>query len=347
MPSQQDFPSRDALIQAMPKVELHRHLEGCVRTASLIDIARQHGISLPSYVEADLAPHVKLSAPMENLEAVLAMFTYAQQAFASYDAIARLTWEALEDAYTKENIRLLELRYSPDFMLRGKNLAWQRAHEIIAATVAEFEQKQAGRFACGLIAIASRSYGMESVKKTLDFAIANRESFIGFDFADSEAQYPSKLYVDCAKRLREAGLPLTVHSGEEGDFSLLEETVDCLAPRRIGHGVRAVSDKSGGLIAKIKAAGMTIECNPWSNYLTRAVPTVEDHPLPIFLAEGLSVAICADDPELLDTDLNKEYRLAVDAMGLRFEDLRRVNNSALLASFLPDHRKAAISREFS
>lgn len=332
--------SRETLaerVRALPKAELHRHLEGCVRVPTIIDLARRHGLKLPTFDEAGLSRLAKLSGPMGSLAEVLGMFELAQSAFVSYEAVERITFEALQDAFTKENVRLLELRYSPDFMLKGKGLDWQKALDVMLGAVEEF-RKRSG-LVCGVIVIASRSYGKASAEKTAGFAIKNRGRVIGFDFADDEINYPSRLYAGLARSLREAGLPITVHSGEEGRYTQVLESIEHLDPRRIGHGVKSVDDPTGGTLALIKDKGITIETNPWSNYLTRAVGRVEDHPLKKFVEAGVSASISADDPEILDTDLNREYLLAVEKIGLTVADLVRVNENALAASFLPPDLK--------
>jgi aminodeoxyfutalosine deaminase len=137
-----------------------------------------------------------------------------------------------------------------------------------------------------------------------------------------------------------------VHSGEEGKFSQVLDAINFLNPRRIGHGVKAIEDPSGKTLELIKEKGVTIEANPYSNYLTRAVERLEDHPLKKFIEAGLSVSIGADDPEILDTDLNKEYGLAIEKMGLSMPDLAYANKCALKASFLPPDIKQEAAKWF-
>jgi len=330
-------------IRALPKAELHRHIEGCVRVATVIDLARKNNLKLPTFDPAGLDRIYKLRAPGASLREVLGMFELAQASFASYEAVERITFEALEDAYKKENIRLLELRYSPDFMFKKAGLDWQRAQEIINATALKFEKSS--HMVCGIILIASRSYGVESAEKTIAFAVKNKRSVIGFDLADSETDYPSGLYKEAVKKLHAAGLPLTVHSGEEGHFSQVGETIRALKPRRIGHGVKAAEDASGRTVELIKSSGVTVETNPWSNYLTRAVPSIEAHPLKKFIRAGVKCSIGADDPEILDTDLNKEYLLAAEKMGLSFDEIAYTVKCALDGSFLPADKKQQAAKE--
>ena len=330
-------------IKALPKAELHRHIEGCVRVDTLLDVARRHGLALPTFDRAELENIYKLRAPGASLNEVLKMFGLAQAAFYSYEEVERVTWETMEDAYNKENIRLLELRYSPDFMLGPRGLDWQKALDIINSTVSSFEKKS--NMVCGVIVIASRSRGMESALKTIDFTEANKKKVIGFDLADCEKEYPSSLYRTAVKKLHAADIPLTVHSGEDGDFMQVCETITALFPRRIGHGVKAAEDPSGRTLGIIKNAKITVETNPWSNYLTRAVPSVEAHPLKRFIEAGLSCTIGSDDPEILDTHLNKEYLLAVERMGLSLADLTYTLRCAAENTFLPPDKKQQAAKE--
>jgi adenosine deaminase len=324
-------------IKALPKAELHRHIEGCVRPGTVLDLARQYGLKLPTFDPAGLDKIYKLRAPGASLEAVLGMFGLARASFASYEAVERITWETMEDAYKKENIRLLELRYSPDFMLGPKDLDWNKGQEIIAATADKFERTYP--VVCGIIVIASRSHGIEPTLKTIDFTVSNKKTVIGFDLADSESAYPSSLYKNAVRKLHDEGLPLTVHSGEEGHYSQVVETIKELAPKRIGHGVKAAEDASGRTMDLIRQNEITVETNPWSNYLTRAVPSIEAHPLKKFIGAGLRCTIGSDDPEILDTDLNKEYRLAVEKMGLTFDDITYTLRCAVEGSFLPKDKR--------
>jgi len=332
----------DALL-ALPKAELHRHIEGCVRLPTVIDLAAKYKFPIPSADPAELARVYRLRSPGASLAEVLGMFGLAQACFASYEAVERITFEALEDAYKKENIRLLELRYSPDFMLKNSGLDWQRAHDLIAAACARFEKTS--NMVCGVILIASRSYGLPSAEKTIDFAVRNKKTVIGFDLADNESDFPSSLYSDAAKPLHAAGIPLTVHSGEEGHYSQVAETIKALQPRRIGHGVKAADDASGRTLALVKDSGVTIETNPWSNYLTRAVASIEEHPLKKFIKAGVKCSIGADDPEILATDLNNEYRLAAEKMGLSLEDIKYTLRCAVEGSFLSPDRRQQAARE--
>lgn len=323
-------------IKKLPKPELYRHIEGCVQPKTVLDIALKHGLKIPSTDIAVLERKYRIYERGSSLSEILDRFNLAQNSFVSYEEIERITQEACESAYVNENIRLLELRYSPDFML-GSRLDWQKAFDIINSTLCAFEKKYP--VLCGLIIIFSRSFGLKSAGKTIDFAIRNKKKIIGFDLADTESLYPAKQYVNLVNKLHNERLSLTVHSGEEGAWQNMVDTVSLLKPKRIGHGVKAINDKSGRLLEAVKKANILIETNPWSNYLTRAVLSVEKHPLKDFLRCGVKCSIGADDPEILNTNLNKEYSLALNNMQLSKADLDLCRLMALEASFLPKDKK--------
>ena len=323
-------------IKNMPKPELHRHIEGCVRPLTVLEIAKKRNLKLPTYNLSELENLYRVHEQGESLDKILERFAMAQNSFQAYEDVERIAWEACEDAYKKENVRLLELRYSPDFML-GDRLDWQKAHEIIIKTLSDFEKKYP--VLCGIIIIFSRSYGLKSAEKTAEFAVLNKKNIIGFDLADSESLYPPALYAKIAGKLHNNGINLTVHSGEEGDWHNMAECLRLLKPQRIGHGVKAADDKSGSLMRTVRESGVLLETNPWSNYLTRAAETPEAHPLKLFLQNGIKCSIGADDPELLDTDLNREYMLAINRMGLEMADIKMCRAYAAEASFLPKDKK--------
>lgn len=327
----------DDKIKNILKPELHRHIEGCVRTETIIDIARKYNLKIPTFDLPELEKIYKVYEPGESLDKILDMFYLAQNSFYSYDEVERITYEALIDAYEKENIRLIELRYSPDFMLGKRDLDWQKSLDIINSVMSRFEKTH--NMLCGVIIIFSRSYGLKSALKTADFAILNKKKIIGFDLADSETAYPAESYKNIAARLHKENVNLTVHSGEDSDYSQMSETIKILNPQRIGHGVKAANDPKGKTVNLVKERGIALETNPWSNYLTGAVKSVEKHPLKHFINAGVKCSIGSDDPQILNTDLNKEYSVCAEHMGLDFNDINYCINCALQTSFLPIDKK--------
>jgi adenosine deaminase len=331
----------DAKYNGLPKAELHCHLEGSVRTATIINIAREHGLELPAYDVAGLDSRVKVFDQLKDLAAVLEAFGIAQRSIASPAVVERIAGELFEDA-NAQNIKLLEVRFSPDWAFSGHSLNWDDALEGILRA----KQRAAARFgmAIGLIAITSRSMGPGSCEKTVDWAIRWKEHVHGVDLADGEADFPIKQFVRPMSRAKEAGLKVTVHSGEDTPASAVVDTIRAVNPDRIGHGTHIIDDPAA--IELVKESGVTLEMNPWSNYLTSSVKRIEDHPLKRLFDLGVRVTINSDDPEVLDTNLNNEYRIAHEILGMSLEDIAVCNRYAAEASFIPPKEKGAAMKEY-
>ncbi|MFL7870612.1 MAG: adenosine deaminase [Anaerolineales bacterium] len=331
----------DAQYNDLPKAEIHIHLEGSIRTATIIDIAREHNLSLPAYEVEALDPYVKVYDQLQSLGAVLEAFAIFQNSIASPAVVERITYELCEDA-SRQNIKLLEIRFSPDWAFSGHNLNWDAALGGIlrAKTRAEAEFDMA----IGLIAITSRSMGPASCAKTVDWAIRWRDVIHGIDLADSEAEHPIREFVEPVFRAKDAGLKVTVHSGEDTPASAVVDTIQAASPDRIGHGIHIIEDMAA--VELVKQRGITLEVNPWSNYLTNSVRRIEEHPLKQLFDLGVKVTINSDDPEVLETNLNNEYRIAHEILGMSMDEIATCNRYAFEASFLPDDEKKKVAAKY-
>jgi adenosine deaminase len=323
-------------LKAMPKVDLHRHLEGCVRLSTVIDLAREAGADLPAWTAEELAPHAQVTWPLGSLEEALARFGIYQRSFRSYDACRRIGREAVEDL-AADNVRVAELRYSPDFLCSPAGLDWDGALEAIQGGV----QEAAGSdVAVGLIAIISRDYGMDSARRTVDWTIRHRDAFVGFDIAGPEVGYPASRYAEILGPVRQAGLGLTVHYGESGSPEYPREAIEALGPDRLGHGVSVAWDPAVTRMAIDH--GVALEMCPTSNFLTQAVATVADHPARRLLREGVRVTLNTDNPGLMAIDLTHEYEVARAELRFTDQDVRAAVVHALEASFLPEETKGKV-----
>jgi adenosine deaminase len=326
-------------LKAAPKVDLHRHLEGAIRLQTLIDISREAGEPLPEQTPQELAPRAQVLAPMDSLEAVLAFFGIAQAAFRDPETTERIAYEAVEDL-ALDNVRLAELRFSPEFLCASHGLDWDEAFAAIVRGV----ERAAGEHdvTVGLIAIVSRNYGMGSAERTVAFALRHRELLVGFDLADEERSYPPSMFVDVLAPLADAGLPLTAHYGESTGPMFPREAIEALGVRRLGHGVSVADDPE--VIALARDRGVTLEMCPTSNHRTGAVARLADHPARRLLDQGVLVTINSDDPGLFGITLSHELEVCRDDLGFTDDELRRVTEIAIDASFVDDTAKDVVRR---
>jgi len=326
-------------LRALAKVDLHRHLEGALRLQTIIDLYREAGEPLEAETPEELAPTAQVLRPMRSLEEVLAYFRVARGAFRDYEAVERIAFEAVEDL-ARDHVRLAELRFSPDFLCRPFGLDWDRAMASIVAGTERATREH--DVAVGLIAIVSRSYGLESAERTVAFALRHRDRLVGFDLADEERAYPPAMFADVLAPLADAGIPLTAHYGESAGPEFPRDAVEVLGARRLGHGVSVADDPA--VTALVRERGVALEMCPTSNVRTNAVASIAEHPALRLLRAGVRVTINTDDPGLFGIDLTHELEVARDDLGFGLTELRAVTGHALAASFLDEDTKRRVRR---
>jgi adenosine deaminase len=327
----------DARYNDLPKAEIHIHLEGSIRTQTIIDIAKEYNLRLPSYEVSELDQHVKVYDQMRDLHAVLEAFAIFQNSITSPEVVERIAWELFEDS-ARQNIKLLEVRFSPDWAFRGHNLDWDACLEGLLRARDRAEREF--DMVIGYIAITSRSMGPASCVKTVDWAIRHRDDILGIDLADSERDFPLQEFIPSVMKAKEAGLKVTIHTGEDTPASFVVDAIHLASPDRIGHGIHIIEDRKA--VELVKECGITLEVNPWSNYLTSSVKTIEEHPLKKLFDLDVRVTINSDDPEVLETNLNNEYRIAHEILGMSMDEIAACNRSAFEASFIPEEKKNRI-----
>src|SRR5215218_3306200 len=199
--------------RSLPFIDLHRHLEGCVRLETMLDLASQHGLTLPGTSVETLRPHVIIPGPQAGLIEFLNRLQWMIHVLADVDACRRIAYESIQDAAT-EGLDYLELRFSPGFMARPHGL---NARGVVAAVI---DGARAGERDFGvmtrLIGIMSRTFGPDECRIELEALLAHRGEIRALDLAGDEARWPGELFRDHFRRGRDAGWQITVHAGEAG-----------------------------------------------------------------------------------------------------------------------------------
>lgn len=306
---------------AMALTELHRHLDASFRASTLA--------TLLSTTETKIKNEFWLTRQMGSLQEVLDRFVTFQKALQSEEAFERLGYEALEDA-AAEGISQIEFRYSPSFASELCQIAWDKVLAAFEKGLARAAQKTGVRW--GLICIVSRDYGEKMAHRTIDFAVEHKKSFVGVDLAGNEVAYPPSLFTKAFRKATNAGLNVTIHAGEAAGPENIWDAIDKLGATRIGHGIAAAQDKK--LLARMAKDKILIETAPNSNFITRSIETLADHPLPIFLSAGVPVSISTDDPGIFGITLGEEIARAKKALNLSDSDLGKIQAFAKTHSFI-------------
>ncbi|HVO40676.1 MAG TPA: adenosine deaminase [Spirochaetia bacterium] len=335
-------------LRSLPKVELHRHLDGSVRLQTIWDIARSHGIDIGARSVEELRQAAVIRQPVESLEAALACFATQQKVLDSFETLSRVTLENIEDAW-RDGVKLVELRFAPAFIAEGKDLS---NDEIIGGVLDGVVKGMAKwPIEVGLIGILPRGLPLAASEraardlarwKTSGRPAAAR--ICGFDLAAQERGVDPLPFVPLVDMAREAGMGITVHSGEDTDAAHVERTLDLFRPGRIGHGIQAWG--TDRVVQRLREEDVLLELCPTSNWLTRAVPDLGAHPLPRFYRAGVPLSINSDDPNLMGIDLVNEYEICARQYGLDEEDFQAINLAALSHSFLPPEVVGAVKEAF-
>ncbi|MGE0632705.1 MAG: adenosine deaminase [Pseudobdellovibrionaceae bacterium] len=320
-------------LRSLPKVELHRHLEGALRLSTVCEVARHIGLPVPQDLVKQ-KEHYLVTSPMRDLETVLAKFWRSQEILHSEEVLTRITYEAIEDAYN-DGIRVLELRYAPTFISQNHaNFNYDRIHWAIHRGMVQAMRNYP--IAVGLLCTIQRILPFSVNKKVMDFVIHNRDGFIGVDLADNEASYPARDFEDLFMPAKKAGLQITIHAGEANSpksIKNVHDSIKYLGAERIGHGVQIFRDAA--TMELVKKNGVTLELCPTSNYYTNAVPGIRAHPFRFLMEKGVKVTLNSDDPGIFDFDLTHEYEVLAKEHSFTIEEFKNLNRIALEATFIP------------
>lgn len=313
----------------LPKVELHRHLEGCVRFETFLDIAREAKLELPSKDPRVLRRLVQVGPrDPRTLPSFLEKFVPLRNLYPSRDAIERVAREAVEDSRA-DGIHHLELRFSPvHFARRLKADPVKVAGWIIAAA-----KKAARGSGLSFIITFGRDFDLKTNEPSLRAAIEHAGDVVAVDLAGDERR-PAAPFRRFFREAKRAGLKLTVHAGEGAGPGNVREAIEELGADRIGHGVRAVEDPA--VLRLADERGVAFEMCPTSNLQTGAVKRLADHPLRSLLRAGQRVTINTDDPAISGISLTQEFGLASRRLRMTLADLAQATRNAALSAFVPD-----------
>ena len=321
--------------RALPKVELHRHLEGSLRLDTMVDIAQQHGITIPADV-------LRLSTMVQVQDQdkftflnFLSKFNTLRLFYRSPDVIHRITREAIEDA-SKDNVKYMELRFTPVALSRAERFP---LHDVIDWVITS-AQEASTKFGVivRLIASVNRHESTELAEQVAWLAIEHLDDgMVALDLAGNEAEFPTYPFYGIFKEARQAGLHVTIHAGEWGPAPHVKEAIEELGTDRIGHGVRVLEDKD--ITALSKERGTAFEVCITSNYQSGVVVSLDKHPLMDMLEAGLNVTINTDDPSISRITLSHEYYNACEDLQMPQSTLKERIVAAARAGFLAESEK--------
>jgi adenosine deaminase len=331
--------------RSLPKVDLHRHLEGSLRLSTLIEVGRAYDLDIPGVDQLRRLVQID-QEDVHSSKNFLSKFEVLRNFYRSPEVIKRIAEEAVVDAAV-DNVRYLELRFTPaalgkvaDFPL-GEVMDWV----IEGVKKAQSEHKISTR----LIASINRHESVGIATQVAGLAIDRLDStLVGLDLAGDEANFPAAPFEPVFQEARQSGLNITVHAGEWGSADNVAEAITQLAAERIGHGVRVMEDAE--VVAMAREMGTTFEVCITSNYQSGVVASLDNHPVQKMIQAGLNTTVNTDDPDISQISLSDEYALVCERLGFNLATLQDRVSAAAQAAFLPDEERqnlvASLEKEY-
>jgi adenosine deaminase len=360
---------RDELYLALPKTDLHCHLDGSLRPETVSELAADPAIRsladrLGYQLPVDTAPeHLrKVLAPglnCKSLEEYLLPFDIICGVLQTRETLARAAYELALDA-AAENVWYLEVRFAPQ-----RHIHWQlpgvEVIKAVDAGLAQAEKDTGRKIQTGILICAMRNYhesisdyhrkvresfpyaesrelgsacSLEAARLAVEAKKAGVERVVGFDLAGAEADYPPSHHRAAFHYCIDEFLNITVHAGEGYGPASIQEAVTYLNAQRIGHGTR-ILEEGDGLLEYLRDRRVTVEVCLTSNLQTKAITSLDEHPFRRFLEEEVRAPLCTDNRLVSDIRLTDEYKLACEHFKLTPKEIRKTVLYGFKAGFLP------------
>jgi adenosine deaminase len=319
------------MLQAMPKAELHIHIEGSLEPELIFELAQRNGVSLPyASVEA-----LRQAYAFTDLQSFLDIYYAGASVLLTEQDFYDMTAAYLARA-AADNVRHAEIFFDPQtHTVRG--VPFQAVIDGI------WRACQDSPVSASLIMCFLRHLSEDDALATLEQSLPHRDKFIGVGLDSSELGHPPEKFARVFARARGLGLHLVAHAGEEGPPSYIESALDVLKVERIDHGVRCLDDPA--LVQRLVRERMALTVCPLSNIKLRVFDVMGSHNLRVLLDAGLAVTVNSDDPAYFGGYVNDNYLAAFEALPLDAGHARQLAANSFEAAFLDPERKRALLAE--
>jgi aminodeoxyfutalosine deaminase len=328
-------------LRAMPKAELHAHLEGSVQPATLLDLASLHGIDLPATTVEEVTDWYTF----RDFNHFIEIFIAISQCLRTPEDFTRITYE-YGRSMAANNIRYAEVTWSPYSHVGRpeKHLTFETLLNAINAGRDQAQREWGVQMRWIPDIVRADPETAATVVEWLTSPVAHMGDVVALGLGGPEIGFPPELFEEAFAAAKTKGVPGNPHAGETVGPQSVWGAIRALKAVRIGHGVRAIEDPA--LVDYLVEHQIPLEVNPTSNLCLGVYPSYAAHPLRQLIEAGVMVTINSDDPALFNTTLNDEYLHAVFDCGLSLAQLEQAALNAVRASYLPPDNKGALLDSF-
>ena len=319
-------------------IDLHLHLDGSLSAKTIIEVAKEEGIKLPTYDEKELEFYLKVPKDCKSLDEYLERFDIPNLVLQTKNGLRKCTLDLL-NRLSKQGLKYVEIRMAPQLSTQ-KELNQEDVVKTLIEIKKEAEQTlliKVNFILCMMRIPNNKKVNLETVELAKKYY---GQGIVAVDLAGAEALFGNKVFEEELKLVKKYNLPLTVHSGEATDYKEVNLALDYGADR-IGHGVHSIEDKA--TVERLKKLGTLLEICPTSNIDTKSFKSYEELPLRAFYDAGVKFSINTDDMAVSDTNLLKEFEV-VEKLGFKEEEIKELTHNAINAAFISEKEKIELRK---
>jgi adenosine deaminase len=353
------FPGTDVIVESLPKISLHDHLDGGVRPSTIVDIAAEQGISLPAATAQELNDWVRTNADSGNLVEYLDTFSVTLSVMQTAGNLERIAREFVEDLIA-DGVVYAEIRWAPELHL-DNGLTMRDAIAAVGRGIeAAVEAGRSNGSAIRVMQLLCAMRQADNADVVADLAIEFRgRGVAGFDIAGPEIGFPASRLASAFAKLDAAWVPRTIHAGEADGVDSIEGALLDGRALRLGHGVRITDDLTiaeagsaqhvevGSLAAWVRDRRIALEICPTSNVHTNAFErfgsTIDQHPFELLYQLGFAVTVNTDNRLMSGTSLSREIANLAETFGYDLDDVLQWQLNAVDAAFIDSDERDSLA----
>ena len=328
------------IIQKLPKAELHCHLDGSIRTSTILDLAKKQSVKLPYNNKSELESYLKIGSNIGSLVNYLDRFKITLSVLQTPNALKRAAYELAIDCWD-DGVRYVEVRYSP-ILHTQQGMSISEAVEAVRIGLNKAE-KDCG-ILTGIIICGIRNISPEVSLKLANLTVQYKnKGVVGFDLAGAEENFPAKHHKEAFDLILRNNINTTIHAGEAFGPDSIHQAIHSCGAHRIGHGTRLQEDKD--LLQYVNDHRIPLEICLTSNVQTKSVLSMEVHPFKSYLNKRLRVTLNTDNRLISDTNLSQEYRIAIEVFNLNKHEVRTLIINGFKSAFIPHEKRRNLIRK--
>ncbi|WP_141433966.1 adenosine deaminase [Bacillus sp. 03113] len=329
------------ILEKLPKVDLHLHLDGSLKPETVFDLSIQEGLNLPAKNPNELLSYLQIQDTCTSLKEYLSKFDLVSSLLHTEKALERVAYELVEQAFEK-NVQYIEVRFGPQ-LHRNNGLSLEQIIEAVINGLKRGEKEYGVK--TNVIACCLRHHSIAENLEVIEAASSfHGKGLAAVDLAGDEAAFPAHLFREVFQLANKKGVPVTIHAGEAGGPENIYEAVTHLHAARIGHGVRLREDPK--VKELILANRIPLEMCPISNIQTKACIDWDDYPIRDYFDNGILITVNTDNLTVSNTDITKELQNLMDKFQFSIEEISKILLNGIEAAFLSSSEKNSLRKKF-